>query len=238
MKMAEQLEALNKSLADSNKELEQFAYIVSHDLQEPLRMVSSFVSLLEKKMEGQLNETTKQYIHFATDGAARMKILIQDLLQYSRAGTNKEDFSTTDLNEVMQYIKRVLEEDIKKNRAVITVKPLPVIMANQTLISQLFANLVSNALKFHSGTEPEIEVGYKEEPDKYIFYVKDNGIRIDPKNFERIFAVFQRLHNKNEYPGSGIGLAICKKIADIHKGKIWVESETGEGSTFYFTMPK
>ena len=234
-------EALEKRAAEllaSNTELEHFAYVASHDLQEPLRMVISFMNLLEKRMDGQLDETNKQYIHFAVDGAKRMKTLIQDLLLYSRVGTNKENFTATDLNEVMQYVNNLLKENIKKTRAEITVKPMPVISANKPLISQLFVNLVSNALKYHGDKEPEIEVGCTEEPGKWIFYVKDNGIGIDPKYFDKIFIMFQRLHNKNEYSGTGIGLAICKKIVETHKGKIWVESEAGKGSTFYFSLPK
>jgi len=232
------LEKKAAELEISNTELEHFAYVASHDLQEPLRMVISFMNLLEKRMDGQLDETNKQYIHFAVDGAKRMKTLIQDLLLYSRVGINKENFTATDLNEVMQYVNHLLEEDIKKNRAVITVKPMPVISVNKTLISQLFVNLVSNASKYHGDKEPEIEVAYAEEPGNWIFYVKDNGIGIDPKFFDKIFIIFQRLHNKSEYSGTGIGLAICKKIVEIHKGKIWVESESGKGSTFYFSIPK
>lgn len=234
----ESLETRAAELLASNTELERFAYIASHDLQEPLRMVISFLSLLEEGIGGQLDETSKEYLHFAVDGAERMKALIQALLQYSRVGINKEEFTATDLSEVMQYVSRVLEEDIKKNEAVITINPMPVIMANKTLITQLFANLVSNALKYHAANKPEIEVGYNEERDKYIFYVKDNGIGIDPKFFDKIFIIFQRLHSKSEYSGTGIGLAICKKIVETHKGRIWIESEKDKGSTFYFSIPK
>lgn len=227
-----------EELKISNSELERFAYVASHDLQEPLRMVSSFLNLLEEELEGKLNESSKEYISYAVDGAARMKTLVNDLLLYSRVGANKEDFTPTDLNEVMGYVTRVLQEDIEKNRAVITVRPLPVITANKTLISQLFTNLVSNALKYHGDKVPKIEVGYTEEPGNYIFYVKDNGLGIDPKFFDKIFIIFQRLHNKNEYSGTGIGLAICKKIVEIHNGKIWLNSRAGKGSTFYFSLPK
>ena len=237
-KRAAELIVANKELAVSNTELEQFAYVASHDLQEPLRMVSSFLNLLEKRMDGQLDDTSRQYIHFAVDGAMRMKKLILALLEYSRVGTNKEDFAPVDLNEVVQYVTNVLDENIKKNTALITFKFLPVITANKTLITHLFLNLVNNALKYHGDKEPEIEVGSTEDKDWYIFYVKDNGIGIDPKFFDKIFIIFQRLHNKNEYSGTGIGLAICKKIVEIHKGKIWVESEAGKGSTFYFSIPK
>ncbi|HVT85186.1 MAG TPA: PAS domain S-box protein [Chitinophagaceae bacterium] len=238
IRMNKILESRAAELQASNTELERFAYVASHDLQEPLRMVSSFLNLLEKKLNGLLDETTRQYIHFAVDGAERMKTLIQDLLQYSRVGSNKEGFAPTDINEVMQYVIRLLADDIKKNQAVITIHPMPVIVANKTLISQLFVNMVHNALKYRGEKIPEIEIGCKEEPRQWTFYVKDNGIGIDPKFFDKIFIIFQRLHNKNEYSGTGIGLAICKKIADIHKGKIEVESKMGEGTTFYFTIPK
>ena len=234
----EKLKKYSAELQISNSELERFAYVASHDLQEPLRMVTSFLNLLEKRLDGQLDGTNKQYMNFAVDGADRMKILIKDLLQYSRVGSNKENFAATDLNEVMEYVTRVLKEDIKKNQAVVTVNPMPVITANKTLINQLFINLISNALKYHDGKEPLIEVGTTEKPDYWTFYVKDNGIGIDPKYFDKIFIIFQRLHNKNEFSGTGIGLAICKKIVDVHKGKIWVESEAGKGSTFFFSIPK
>lgn len=234
----ENLKKYAEELKSSNTELERFAYIASHDLQEPLRMVNSFMSLLEERMEGQLDETNKQYLHFAVDGANRMKALIQDLLLYSRIGVNQENFTNSDLNEIMQYTIRLMEEDIKKNQATITVSHLPVISVNKTLISQLFVNLVSNALKYHGDKDPKIEVGCAESPAHWTFYVKDNGIGIDFKFFDKIFIIFQRLHNKSEYSGTGIGLAICKKIVDIHKGKIWVESETGKGSSFYFSIPK
>jgi PAS domain S-box-containing protein len=237
-KAEEQLREYAEELKGSNTELERFAYVASHDLQEPLRMVSSFLTLLENRIEDNLDETSKQYIHFAVDGAGRMKTLIHDLLMYSRIGTNKEDFTIVDLNEVMQYITRVLEENIKETATTITVKPLPVIRANKTLISQLLVNLLSNSLKYHGENNPEIEVGYNEDPGNWIFYVKDNGIGIDPKFFDKIFIIFQRLHNKSEYSGTGIGLAICKKIVEIHKGKVWIESELSKGSTFYFSIPK
>ena len=238
-KQAEEiLEKYAADLKSSNAELENFAYVASHDLQEPLRMVSSFLNLLEKRMGVELDETSKQYIHFATDGADRMKILINDLLLYSRVGTNKEKFSSVDLNEVMEYSTRVLKENIDKIKAVLIVKPLPVITANKTLINQLFINLVNNALKYHSEIDPQIEVGCTKDADKYTFYVKDNGIGISAEYFEKVFIIFQRLHTRSEYSGTGIGLAICKKIVETHHGKIWVTSELGKGSTFYFSIPK
>ncbi|MDP4285317.1 MAG: PAS domain S-box protein [Bacteroidota bacterium] len=237
-KTEEKIKKYAEELESSNMDLEQFAYVASHDLQEPLRMVSSFLGLLEKKYKGQLDETAEKYINFAIDGAVRMKILIQDLLMYSRIGNKKDDFTRVDLNEVALFATKVVEEDIKKSQAIITVSPLPVITANNSLISQLFINLITNAIKYRSDTKPEIEVGYSEDKGNYTIFVKDNGIGIDPKFFDKIFVIFQRLHNKDEYSGTGIGLAICKKIAEIHKGKLWVESEAGKGSTFYFSIPK
>lgn len=236
--MKASLQKSTAKLTASNEELERFAYVASHDLQEPLRMVSSFLNLLEEEYGKELNETAREYIHYAVDGAGRMKILVNDLLQYSRVGANKEEFTATDLNETIGYVIRVLEEDIRKRNAVLKIQSLPVIMADKILVGQLFINLLGNALKYHGEKQPEIEVGYTEEQHRFIFYVKDNGIGIDPKFFDKIFIIFQRLHSKGEYHGTGIGLAICKKIVDIHKGKIWVESGEGKGSTFYFSILK
>jgi PAS domain S-box-containing protein len=237
-KIEEVLKNYAEDLKKSNAELENFAFIASHDLQEPLRMVSSFLTLLDKKYNSQLDEAGKQYITFATDGAARMKTLIFDLLQYSRVGTNKEEFTSVDLNEMMTYITRILKETIETNHAIITINPMPVITANKTLINELFVNLFTNALKYRGEKNPVIEVGYTEGPKEYTFFVKDNGIGINEAYYEKIFVIFQRLHGKGEYSGTGIGLALCKKIVDTHKGKIWVESEVGKGSTFYFSIPK
>jgi PAS domain S-box-containing protein len=220
------------------REMEQFAYMVSHDLQEPLRMVSGFLNLLESEIEDQLNEAAKEYIDFAIDGAERMKILIQDLLQYSRVGTNKEDFTDIDPNEILAYVTHVLAENIQQVNGVVKASPLPLITGNKTLLTQLFLNLVGNALKYHSDKTPEIEIGCVEEKEDWRFYVKDNGIGIDPKYFDKIFVIFHRVHARSEYAGTGIGLAICKKIVEKHQGRIWVESELGKGSTFYFTVPK
>ncbi len=225
-------------LKASNVELERFAYVASHDLQEPLRMVSSFLQLLEKKLEGTLDETNKKYIDFAIDGAERMKRLIQDLLEYSRLGTSKEGFKNVDCNEILQTVSTVYQSRIEETKARLHVKPLPVIHGRQTRIQQLFQNLVGNALKYHSDQLPEIEIGCTELEGYWQFYVKDNGIGIEPKFFDKIFIIFQRLHNKTEYSGTGIGLSICKKIVERHGGRIWVESEYRKGSTFYFTIQK
>jgi PAS domain S-box-containing protein len=225
-------------LETSNQDLENFAYIASHDLQEPLRMITGFLSLLAKRLEGKLDKDNKQFIDFAVDGAARMRILINDLLQYSRTGTNKEAFVDIDLNEVLAYNITLLKDSINKNEASIAVKPLPVIFANKTFINELFVNLLTNALKYRGEQTPFIEVGYTEETDKFIFYIKDNGIGISKAYFDKIFVIFQRLHAKEAYSGTGIGLALCKKIVETHKGKIWVQSEEGIGSCFYFSIPK
>lgn len=237
-KVEDKLSNYTEELKRSNAELERFAYVASHDLQEPLRMVSSFINLLSRRMNDKLDDTSKQYMHYATDGAERMKTLIHDLLEYSRVGTQKETFKAVNPAEVLTYVVRVLDEDIRKNKAEIDIHPMPVIIAGKTLFSQLFMNLLSNALKYHGDKIPHIEIGCTEGENEYTFYVADNGEGIEQRFFDKIFIIFQRLHNKSEYSGTGIGLAICKKIVETHKGRIWVESEKGKGSTFYFTIPK
>jgi len=232
------LKKIAEDLENSNADLKNFAFVASHDLQEPLRMVIGFLTLLKKHLGEQLDEKSKQYLHFAVDGADRMTILINDLLQFSRTGNNKETHSMVDLNETMRYIRQVMADTINKNEAIVTVQPLPVVMANETLISELFINLINNALKYRGKKTPEVEVGYHEQKDVFTFYIKDNGIGISPEYFEKIFVIFKRLHAKSEYSGTGIGLALCKKIVEKHHGKIWVASEEGKGSTFYFTIPK
>lgn len=225
-------------LAASNVELERFAYIASHDMQEPLRMITSFLQLFKKKYEDQIDETAEQYIHFAVDGAERMKKLIMDLLQYSRVGSNKEDYENIDTNHLLKEVVTVFRTHLDETKALITIDDLPGIKANRTQLFQLFQNLVGNALKYHSDEIPSIHISGKEEENHYQFSVKDNGIGIKPIFFEKVFILFQRLHHKNEYSGTGIGLAICKKIIERHNGRIWVESEPGKGSCFYFTISK
>ncbi len=238
VKAEENMRLLNEKITASNKELEQFAYVASHDLQEPLRMVSSFMQLLEKKYSPELDDTAKQYIHFAVDGADRMKKLILDLLSFSRIGTELQFNDNVDLNEILREVKLNLMSAISENGATISVEKLPLIKANKIQISQLFQNLVNNAIKYRSEKNPEIKIGCTEEPGYYRFYVKDNGIGIDSKYFEKIFVIFQRLHNRTQFSGTGIGLSICKKIAEKHKGYIKVESIVGQGSTFSFYFPK
>ncbi len=232
------LEKRALELRASNAELERFAFVASHDLQEPLRMVGSFLSLLEAEKAAQFDETAKSYIHFAVDGAERMRKLIDALLEYSRLDINKESFSQVDGNQVLTQVTDLLKLKIRESGATLQVHPLPKIIAIESQLQQLFQNLVSNALKYKTKAAPHIEIGATEEETHWTFYVKDNGIGIDPKYFEKIFIIFQRLHDKTTYSGTGIGLAICKKIVEKHGGKIWVTSAVGKGSTFYFTLPR
>ncbi len=225
-------------LKASNVELERFAYVASHDLQEPLRMVTSFLQLLEKKLEGTLDETDKKYIDFAIGGAERMKKLIHDLLEYSRLGNSTEAIKNVDCNELLSTLRSFFKIRMEETKAILDIKPLPVIQGSPSQIQQLFQNLLGNAIKYHSDEIPEIEIGSEEHEEYWQFYVKDNGIGIDPKFFDKVFIIFQRLHHKADYSGTGIGLAICKKIVERHGGRIWVESELGKGSTFYFTIQK
>jgi len=237
-RLNEDLQKRAAELAASNGELERFAYIASHDLQEPLRMVSSFLQLLHKKYQGQLDEKADRYIHYAVDGAERMKTLIMDLLEYSRVGSGKGNFEETDANKVMEEITETFRPLIIKSRARIEIDPLPIVMADRVQLSQLFQNMIGNGLKYRSDQPPVIKVSGVEERNAWLFSVSDNGIGIDPLYFDKIFIIFQRLHNKTDYSGTGIGLAICKKIVERHGGRIWVDSAPGRGSTFYFTIAK
>jgi PAS domain S-box-containing protein len=233
------LEKRAAELEMSNAELERFAYVASHDLQEPLRMVTSFLQLLEKKYKAQLDETAGQYIHFAVDGAKRMKVLIMDLLQYSRVGTSKDVAGPVDMNDVAAEVIGTFSESVKKLEAVIHTTSLPVLTpARRTQMVQLLQNLVGNALKYHGDKKPEISIAAVESNGNWVFSVKDNGIGFDKKFAEKVFVIFQRLHNNSEYAGTGIGLSICKKIVELNGGRIWVESIPGTGSTFYFSFPK
>ncbi len=226
-------------LAASNKELEQFAYIASHDLQEPLRMVNSFLLLLEKKYEGQLDETALQYIHYATDGATRMRQIILDLLEYSRVGKIQQQPELLDMNLLMKDIIHLNRVAIQECNASIQYSQLPAIVAVKLPVQQVMQNLFSNALKYRQPTvTPVIRINALEKEDYWQFEVADNGIGIQPAFFEKIFVVFQRLHSREEYSGTGLGLAICKKTIEMMGGKIWVESTPGEGSHFFFTIKK
>lgn len=227
-----------RELAASNKDLEQFAYVASHDLQEPLRMVSSFLQLLEKKYKDQLDDTAKQYIEFAVDGAERMKKLILDLLAYSRAGTSREITAAVDMNQLAENVKATFLFDLKETGGEISIDHLPSIVAVKSQMQQLLQNLVSNAIKYRGQKPPLIHISSYEDPSFWYFNVVDNGIGIDDRFFEKIFIIFQRLHNKTEYTGTGIGLAICKKIVERHGGTIRVDSKPGVGSTFTFSIKK
>ena len=283
----ETLRERTEALERSNKELEQFAYVASHDLQEPLRMVSSYVQLLARRYKGRLDADADDFIGFAVDGANRMQTLINDLLSYSRVGTRGKSFELTDCEAVLAHALANLEVAIEESRAVATHDPLPTVMADSSQLVQLFQNLVDNAIKFRSEEPPRVHIsatrgsgivdrvsgiGYRVSgigdgttnheprttnhesrtpnpesrttspeprtpiPEQWLFSVRDNGIGMEPEFFERIFIIFQRLHGIGEYPGTGIGLAVCKKIVERHGGRIWVESKVGEGTTFWFTI--
>ena len=237
-KMAEEILKLKlEALASSNAELEQFAYVSSHDLQEPLRMISSYLQLLQRRYQGKLDDKADKYIYFAVDGAARMQTLINDLLEFSRVATRAKEPEPTDSEFVLNQTLSNLELYIKENKATVSHDPLPEVIADNTQLAQVFQNLIANGIKFHGEKVPKIHISAEENVNEWVFSVKDNGIGIDPQYSERIFEVFKRLHRKEDYPGTGIGLAICKKIIERHGGHIWVESELGKGSTFYFTLP-
>jgi PAS domain S-box-containing protein len=239
VELNERLQKHAKDLADSNAELEQFAYVASHDLQEPLRMVTSFLSQLDRKYGEIIDDKGKQYIHFAVDGAKRMRQIILDLLDFSRVGRTEEDVEVVNTNKVVDEILMLYRKQIEELNAEIIVENLPTVHTYKTPVRQVFQNLISNSLKYHQkDVAPVINISYKETKTQYQFTVKDNGIGIDAEFFEKIFIIFQRLHNKDEYSGTGMGLAIAKKIVENLGGKIWVESTEGQGSTFYFTLLK
>jgi PAS domain S-box-containing protein len=234
----EEIKSYMAKLEQSNQALQHFAYIASHDLQEPLRTVSSFVQLIERRYKEKLDAVGIEYIAFVVDGARRMQALINDLLQYSRVETQGNPFEPTDMETIFSETIAGLQANIEENGVIISHDPLPKVPADPSQMIQLLQNLIGNALKFHSEKTPEIHVSAKLCEGEWLFSVKDNGIGIDEKFSERIFKIFQRLHTREEYPGTGIGLAVCKKIAERHGGRLWVESQDGMGSTFFFTIPK
>ena len=235
MKMEEDLKHKSEELARSNTELEQFAYVASHDLQEPLRMVNSYVQLLANRYKDKLDQDANDFIGFAVDGSNRMKKLIQSLLEYSRINRIKA-FETIDLNILLKDVLQDLQHRITENDAQIKIDKLPAIFGDHVLLGQLFLNLIVNTIKYRRDKNPEIHISWKKQNDEYLFSVKDNGIGIQKEYADKIFIIFQQLHSKQKYEGTGIGLAICKKIVERHGGKIWIESVVGEGTTFYFTI--
>jgi PAS domain S-box-containing protein len=235
----EELAKSNHELGLSNKELEQFAYVASHDLQEPLRMITSFLGLIEKRYTDVLDAKGKQYINFAVDGAKRMKDIILDLLEFSRIGNIQDSKKPIRTSDLLREVFILNEKAIKEKQAKIHIGELPDIVGYVSPMVQVFQNLITNALKYQKvGEIPEIRIEGKENEHEWLFSVQDNGIGIDSEFREKIFVIFQRLHQKEQYTGSGIGLAICKKIVELHGGKIWVESTPGAGSDFYFTLKK
>jgi PAS domain S-box-containing protein len=228
-----------RELKHSNDELQQFAYVASHDLQEPLRMVASYAQLLAKRYQGRLDSDADEFIAYAVDGCNRMQQLVEDLLVYSRAGTNAAAAHEISSENALREALTNLRATMRESGAVVTNDALPTITADDTRLAQVFLNLVGNAIKYRGTEVPQIHVSATKNGSKeWIFSVRDNGLGIEPRYFERIFVLFQRLHGRNEFKGTGIGLAICKKIVERAGGRIWVESEPQKGSTFYFSVPE
>lgn len=233
----ERLKQMMEELDRSNKELEQFAYVTSHDLREPLRMMTSFAQALEKRYKDKLDQAAGEYIQFIVDGAARMQTLIDDILTYSRVTTRTLPFEPVKMEEILRTVLVNLTIAAEEAKAKITHDPLPVINADSSQMGQVMQNLIANAIKFFEEGSPVIHISAKQEDGEWLFSVKDNGIGIDPELFDRMFDLFKRLNPQDKYPGTGVGLAVTKKIVQRHGGRIWVESQPGEGATFYFTIP-
>ncbi len=238
-KAEHQLRDKADELIRSNAELEQFAYVASHDLQEPLRAIAGSCQLIERRSAAKLDDDDKLYLQFAVDGAKRMQELISDLLEYSRVTSKARPAAVTDCEAVFEMVLANIRVQKEQTGAVITHDPLPSIVADAGQITRLFQNLICNGIMFQAvdGKRPLVHVSAKKEISRWVFSVRDNGIGIDPKYFDRIFVIFRRLHRREEYEGTGIGLAVCKKIVERHGGAIWVESAPGKGSTFYFSVP-
>lgn len=234
----EQLQHLNQELMRSNQELEQFAYVVSHDLQQPLQVIFGFARLLENAYSDRPTESANRYLPDIIKATQHMSQLIQDLLNYSRVGKSAQSLEQLDSKAILDQVLSDLSPSIHQSKAVITTNGLPMITAHETQMVQLFGNLLSNALKYHTPEHPpHVKIFAEVHQNEWLFGVQDDGIGIEPENFDQIFQIFQRLHHRKEYPGTGIGLATCKKIVENHGGRIWVDSTPGTGSTFYFTLP-
>ena len=236
--MENEIKLAMEKLQQSNAELEQFAYVASHDLQEPLRMVASYVQLIERRYKGKLDSDADEFIGYAVDGANRMRGLIDDLLTYSRVARLGKPFELTYLESTLEIVLLNLKTSIAENEAVVTHDKLPTVMADGGQLVQLFQNLIGNGIKFHGEEAPHVHISAQVRDTDYLFSVRDNGIGIAPEYYDRLFKIFQRLHTREEYPGSGIGLAVCKRIVERHGGRIWIESQVGKGSTIYFTLSK
>jgi light-regulated signal transduction histidine kinase (bacteriophytochrome) len=228
---------VEESLKRSNENLEQFAYVASHDLQEPLRIMSSYSQLLEKRYKDKLGQDANEFIDFIVDAAKRMQKLITDLLAYSRVGKKDTAAAEEDLNPLVRKVLDGMAATLESSGGTVTSDKLPVITVHETSMMQVFQNLIGNALKFRGKAPPKVHISARKDGGEWVFSVRDNGLGIEPQYHERIFQIFQRLHSREEYSGTGIGLSICKKIVTNYGGRIWVESEYGQGSTFYFTLP-
>jgi PAS domain S-box-containing protein len=226
-----------RELARSNAELEQFAYVASHDLQEPLRMVASYTQLLSNRYKDRLDDDARDFIAYAVDGATRMQTLITDLLNYSRVGTRGKPFQPVNCEGILERVLGSLKLAISESGTTVSHDPLPSVMGDDMQLGQLFQNLLANAIKFHGEGPPQIHISAERSGNAWTFSIRDNGIGIAPEHAERIFLIFQRLHSRNDYPGTGIGLAVCKKIVERHGGRIWVNSQPETGATFLFTIP-
>ena len=235
----EQLTVQAEELRRSNRDLEQFAYVASHDLQEPLRAVGSYAQLLAERYQEQLDERAQRYLRYMVQGADRMRTLIDDVLRLSRVGSRGQQFAPVALDEVLDEVLLGLQRTIEETGAVIVRSPLPVVQGDAAQCGQLLQNLIANALKFRRPTSaPRVEVTAAQAGDEWVIAVRDNGIGIDPRHHERVFAIFRRLHTQEEYPGTGIGLAICRKVVERHGGRIWVDAAPADGgSVFRFTFP-
>lgn len=233
----EQLKQTSHDLARSNTDLQQFAYVASHDLSEPLRMIVSYLQLLNDRHRAHLNSEAQEFMGYAVDGAKRMQAMIHDLLAYARVDSRGREFNRIESKQALEAALQNLKLVMQENAAVVLHDPLPTVCGDLVQLTQVFQNLISNAIKFRSPAPPQIEITVQRQNGEWQFAVKDNGLGIDQKNFDRIFVLFQRLHTRQEYPGTGIGLAVCKKIIERHGGRVWLESAAGKGTTFFFTLP-